>query len=189
MSLTSYDDYINATKPALETFVALSNTFINNAERITTLNFEAARTAFEKQVETTRIVLASKNIQEALAAQSSLSKPSLENAVAYSRSLYEINAGSQNELQKLAESGYEQFSKTLNTLIDQASRAAPVGGDTTFVAIKSALQAANSAIGAVSKATRQVTDIAEASVSAATNATVKAVNAVAPIPASKKKAA
>ena len=70
-------------------------------------------------------------------------------------------------------------------LLDKASKSAPAGSDVAVAAVKSAIAAATSAFDNMNKAAKQVSEIAEANVAAATNATVKAVGSSA---GSKKKA-
>jgi len=93
--------------------------------------------------------------------------------------VYEISAQTQEELAKMVEAQYAEFQKSVAGLLDQAAKSAPAGSDVAVAAVKSAIAAANSAFDNMNKAAKQVAEITEANVAAATNATVKAVGATA----------
>jgi len=117
--------------------------------------------------------------QELFSLQSSLAQPGLEKAVAYSRSVYEISAQSKEEISKLLEAQFSDFQKQVVGLLEKATKNAPAGSDVAVNAVKSAIAAATSAFDSMNKAAKQVADIAETNVAAATNATVKAVGTAA----------
>jgi hypothetical protein len=91
--------------------------------------------------------------------------------------VYEISAQTQEELSKMIEAQFGDFQKTVAGLLDKAAKSAPAGSDVAVAAVKSAIAAATSAFDNMNKAAKQVAEIAEANVAAATNATVKAVGA------------
>ena len=95
--------------------------------------------------------------------------------MAYSRSLYEIAAQTQEEISKVVEAQFTETNKNVASVLDKAAKNAPAGSDVAVAAVKSAIAAANSAYDSISKAAKQVAEIAEANVAAATSATVKAV--------------
>lgn len=178
-----------ANKANLEALVSVANTAFANAEKITALNLSLARGLVEDSITNTRSLTSAKDPQELFAIQSSLSKPMLEKAVSYNRSLYDIASGNQEQMTKLFEAQVAELNKTFSGLIDKAAQSAPAGSDVAFAAMKSALAAANSAYDSVNKVAKQVTELTEANVSAATDATVKAVGAASKAPAAAKKAA
>ena len=87
---------------------------------------------------------------------------------------------------KVLEAQLTEFNKAVGGVLDKVSKNAPAGSDVAVAAVKSAIAAANSAFDSVNKAAKQVAEIAEANVAAATNATVKAVGAAAAAPKAKK---
>jgi phasin family protein len=150
-----------------------------SAERIAALNLNTARSMLEDGVANAKAMLGAKDPQEFFAVQASLAQPSLEKAVAYSRSVYEISAQSKEEFAKLLEAQFADFQKQSLSLLEKATKNAPAGSDIAVSAVKSAIASATSAFDSLNKAAKQVADIAEANVAAATNATVKAVGATA----------
>ena len=181
------EQFAAANKASVEAMLSLANTALASAERIAALNLNTARSLLEDGVANTKAILGAKDPQEALAVQASLAQPNVEKAVAYTRSVYEISAQSKEEVSKLLEGQFGDFQKQVAGLLDKAAKSAPAGSDVAVNAVKSAIAAATSAFDSMNKAAKQVAEIAEANVAAATNATVKAVGTTAA--AGKKKAA
>ena len=183
---TTPEQFAAANKATVDSLLSVANTALASAERIAALNLNTARSVLEDSVSGTKALLGAKDAQEALSIQASLAQPNVEKAVAYSRSVYEISAQTQEELSKLVEAQFGDFQKTVAGLLDKAAKSAPAGSDVAVAAVKSAIAAANSAYDSVTKAAKQVAEIAEANVAAATSATVKAVSASTPVKSSKK---
>ncbi|QDX80716.1 granule-associated-like protein [Denitratisoma sp. DHT3] len=177
-----------ANKASMETLLTFANTAFASAERLAALNLNTARSLLEDAVANTKTLLGAKDPQELVGLQSAMAQPAVEKAVAYSRSVYEIATQTQEELNKVLENQYAELNRNVGSALDQAAKNAPAGSDVAVAAFRSALAAANSAYDSVSKAARQVAEIAEANVAAATNATVKAVNTGAAAPRAKKAA-
>ena len=73
--------------------------------------------------------MGAKDPQAALAAQSSLAKPAVEKAVAYSRSIYEITSETQQELAKMVEAQFGDFQKSMASMVELAAKSAPAGSE------------------------------------------------------------
>jgi phasin family protein len=170
------EQFAAANKASVEAMLSLANTALASAERIAALNLNTARSLLEDGVANTKAILGAKDPQEAMAVQASLAQPNVEKAVAYTRSVYEISAQSKEEVSKLLEGQFGDFQKQVAGLLDKAAKSAPAGSDVAVNAVKSAIAAATSAFDSMNKAAKQVAEIAEANVAAATNATVKAVS-------------
>jgi phasin family protein len=181
------EQFAAANKAAVDSLLSLANTALASAERIAALNLNTARSVLEDSVAGTKALLNAKDPQEALSLQASLAQPNVEKAVAYTRSVYEISAQTKDELTKVVEAQFADFQKHVANLLDQSTKTLPVGSDVAVAAVKSAITATNSAFDSLNKAAKQVSEIAEANVAAATNATVKAVSAT--TAAAKKKTA
>ncbi|WP_054622215.1 phasin family protein [Oryzomicrobium terrae] len=178
------EQFAAANKVTVDALLTIANTALASAERVAALNLHTARALIEDSVSSTKTLLGAKDVQELVSLQAALAQPNVEKAVAYSRSVYEISAQTQEEVSKVFEAQLTEFNKAIGGVLDKVSKNAPAGSDVAVAAVKSAIAAANSAFDSVNKAAKQVAEIAEANVAAATNATVKAVGA-----AGKKKAA
>ena len=177
--LTTPEQLATANKANVEAMLTLANTAFASAERFAALNLNTARAVLEDGVNNAKALLGAKDLQEVISLQATLAQPSVEKAVAYSRSVYEISAQTQEEFSKLVEAQFAEVNKNVASSLDKAAKSAPAGSDVAVAAVKSAIAAANSAYDTMSKAAKQVAEIAEANVAAATNATVKAVGAAA----------
>ena len=170
----------NANKANVETLLSIANTAFASAERLAALNLNTARAMLEDSVASAKALLAVKDVQQLMAMQSTLAQPAIEKAVAYSRSAYEIATQTQEELTKVVEAQFSEINKNVASALDQAAKNAPAGSDVAVAAVTSAIAAANSAYDSMSKAAKQVAEISQANVAAATNAAVKAAGAAAP---------
>jgi phasin family protein len=186
MNYATPEQFAAANKANVETALTMANTAFASAERLAALNLNTARTMLEDAVASAKALLGAKDIQDLFSLQATLAQPAVEKAVAYSRSIYEIATQTQEEVAKLVEAQFAEVNKNVTVALDQAAKNAPAGSDVAVAAVKSAIAAANSAYDSMSKAAKQVAEIAEANVAAATNATVKAVSVA---PASKAKKA
>ena len=169
------EQFSAANKAAVDSLLSVANTALASAERIATLNLETARSVLEDSVSGVKALMGAKDPQEALSIQASLAKPSVDKAVAYSKSVYEISTETQEQLSKMVEAQFGDFQKTVGAMLEKAAKSAPAGSDVAVAAVQSAIAAANSAFDNFRKTAKQVTDIAQNNVAAATSATAKAV--------------
>lgn len=176
---TTPEQLAGANKANVETLLTIANTAFASAERLAALNLNTARILLEDSVNNAKALLGVKDVQELLNMQAALAQPAFEKAVAYSRSVYEITSQTQDEFSKIFDSQYVELNKNVSNVLDKAAKSAPAGSDVAVAAVKSAIAAANSAYETMNKAAKQVAEMAEANVAAATSATVKAVGATA----------
>ena len=161
-----------ANKATVEALLAVANTQFTALEKLATIQASAVKSAFEDSVANTRALLSAKDVQEFVTLQNSFTQPTIEKAIAYSKSVYEVATEANAELSKVAERRVAEWNENFVTLLDKVSKNAPAGSDVAVAAVKSMLAAANSAYDNLSKAAKQATEIAEANVAAATE-TVK----------------
>jgi len=168
---TATPEQIAATnKAGVEALLSLANSQFSALERLSALNSNATKSAFEEAVGHAKALLNAKDVQEFVNLNSAAAQPALEKAVAYSRSVYEVASQSQGEIVKFVEAQAAEFNKNLAGLLDKFSKNAPAGSDVAVAAVKSALAAANSAYDSFNKVAKQATEIAEANFAAATTA-------------------
>ena len=174
MSYAIPEQLAASNKALVESLLTIANTAFTSAERLAALNLNTARSVLEDSVSSAKTLLAIKDVQELMGTQTTMAQPSLEKLVAYSRGIYEIGSQTQEELSKVFEAQYTELNKNVSSALDKAAKSAPAGSDVAVAAVKSVIAAANSAYDSINKAAKQVAEIAEANVTAATNATVKA---------------
>jgi len=169
------EQFAAANKAAVDSLLSVANTALASAERIATLNLETARSVLEDSVSGAKALMGAKDPKEALSIQASLAQPNVEKAVAYSKSIYEISSEAQEELSKMVEAQFGDFQKTISGMLEKAAKSAPAGSDVAVAAVQSAIAAANSAFDNFRKTAKQMGDLAQSNVAAATSATTKAV--------------
>ena len=172
--IATTENLASANKASVEAFLTLANTAFASAERLAALNLNTARSFLEDSMANAKALLGAKDLQQLAALQTTLAQPSVEKLVSYSRNVYEIATQTQEEVSKIVESQFAEVNKNVSSALDKAVKNAPAGSDVAVAAVKSAIAAANSAYDNMSKAAKQVAEIAEANIAAATSATVKA---------------
>jgi phasin family protein len=160
------EQFAAANKATVDSLLAVANTALASAERIASLNLNTARAALEDATSGVQSVISAKDPQAALAAQSSLAKPAVEKAVAYSRSVYEITSEAQKDLAKMVEAQFGDFQKNVAGMVAMASKSAPAGSEGAVAAIQSAIAAANSAFGNMNAVAKQFAETAQANIAA-----------------------
>lgn len=161
---------------------ALFELTLHGLEKWSSLHFDTARRAAGSWYEHASQPSAN-DAGEFAARHAEFVRPQLENLSAYLHQLLTLALDAQAGLLRQAEQGRADWNRALNSSLDWY--AGPGQGPTfTVDAIKSAISAANSAFDQANRTVRQVADIAGASVSAASSATLRATG-----PAGRKKAA
>ena len=163
-----------ANKASLETLFGLTTKAFEGVEKLVELNLQVARTTLAETADTALAAASVKDVQELLALQAGLLQPAAEKAAAYSRHLYDIMAGTNAEVAKVAEAQMAEGQKKVMALVDTAVKNAPAGTESAVAMVKSAVAAANNAYETVHKATKQATEVAEANFNVMTNTAVNA---------------
>jgi len=161
-----------ANKANVEAILSLAASQFAAFEKFANLNTNAVKTAFEDTLSNARTLLGAKDVQEFVSLQSGLAQPTIEKAIAYSKSAYEVATEANAEMSKMAEKRIAEWNENFVSMLDKATKNAPAGSDVAVAAVKSMLAAANSAYDNFNKVAKQATEIAEANVNVATE-TVK----------------
>lgn len=186
--LNSPEQFLNAQRNKLNTFLGLSQKSFANVEKVVELNLNAIKSYMEDSTEAVKALTSVKDVQELVSVTTAVSQPIAEKAVAYGKDLYKLQSGVASETAKLVEEQIAEVNKSFVELFESATKNAPAGTEGAVALMKSAMTAANSAYDTVSKATKQAVEMAEANVSAATQATLKAADTAASAGRSRKAA-
>jgi len=158
-----------AQKANVEALLAVASFQFSAMEKLANLNANAVKAAFEDSVTNTRALMGAKDAQEFTSLQSTLAQPTLEKAIAWSKSVYEVATSANSELSKLAEQRTAEWNENFASMLEKATKNAPAGSDVAVAAMKQMLTAANSAYDNLNKVAKQATEMAEANVTAATD--------------------
>src|SRR4026207_278862 len=92
-----------ASKANVESLLPVANAQFAALEKLANIQASAMKSAFEDSIANTRALLGAKDVQEFGSLQNPFAQPTLEKAMAYSRSVYEVATGANAELSKVAE--------------------------------------------------------------------------------------
>jgi phasin family protein len=140
---------------------------LESTERLIDLNLKVAKAAFADSSKVAMSVTDVKDAKQLLGATPDAMRPVVERSAAYVRGLWEITSDTQAELAKLMEERLTQFNKSIVANLDKVAKSGPAGSEVAVAAVKSAMAAANSAYDSAVKAAKQVADLTEANVAAA----------------------
>jgi phasin family protein len=174
------DQMMALNKASLEAAVRFAGIALEGAERMLELQLKTAKSAFADGVQQAKAFTEIKDVQELAHLKNTIAQPSMEKATSYYKSVYDVAATTQSEINKLVEEQVAEFNKQVVTSLDKVVKSAPAGSEVAVAAVKSAITAVNSAYDNLSKSAKQFAEMTQANVEAAT---VQAVHAT------KKKAA
>ena len=167
-TLPAVPEQISAVnKVGVDITLRVAGIAFEGAERLIELNLKAAKAAFADSAKAAKSVTDVKDVKQLLAVDPAAIQPVVEKSTAYLRGLWEIASDTQGELAKVMEERVTHFNKTVVATLDKVAKSGPAGSDVAVAAVKSAIAAANSAYDSAVKAAKQVADLTEANVAAA----------------------
>ncbi|MGN6578597.1 MAG: TIGR01841 family phasin [Bordetella sp.] len=161
-------------KAAVNTFVAAQSAVFEGFEKLIDLNLKVVKATLDEVSQKSQQATDLKDAQEVSSFISASAQPSADKALAYSKHVYDIFAGVQAELSKLAEAQIAEGRQQVSAAVEQLTKNAPAGSESAVAMLKSSLATATSAYDSLAKAAKQAADVAESNLSAAANATFKA---------------
>jgi phasin family protein len=161
------EQLIAANKEALESFISFAGIMFVGTEKLIDLNLKTSKAAFADSAKSLKALASIKDVQELSDVQATFAQPVADKFAAYGRSVYAVASETQADLTKFFEERFAEANKNFVTALDKAAKSAPAGSDVAVAAVKSAVAAANQAYDVFSKASRQVVEATEATVSAA----------------------
>ncbi len=163
----STEQIVAANKAATDLLISIANIQIAAFERFSALTFNAAKTVVDDGLEQAKTLLGAKNTQELISLNSAVAQPSIEKAIAYSRSMYDVALQAQSEMTKVIEAHAGELNKSILGNLDKGAMTSTPGSSIAAAAVKSALAAAGSAYDSLSKISKQATELTEANFTAA----------------------
>ncbi len=139
----------------------------DNAEKLLKLNLTAAKSAFAQGIQNAQAAASVKDVQELFALRTHFAESGVQTALAYSRTFYELASQAQAQFTAISEESWASYSKGVATWVDTASKSAPAGSDVAMNAFKSTFAATTAAFDQFQRASKQVVNLADASVRAA----------------------
>jgi phasin family protein len=171
MSNPNFEQLTAAQKANAEVMMTLLRTAFDGVERLTALNMAASREFFNNTVANAQQLLSAKDAAAVAKLNSELAQPNVDKLVGYSRSVYDLVTEMQKEITSVMEAQYSSFTKNAASAVEKAKASAPVGGDVFAATMQSMLGASTKAFDQMTSMAKQLSDIAEANIQAASKTT------------------
>lgn len=154
-------------KAQIDTALRFATIAAEGAEKLVDLQIKTAKAAFSEGVKNAKALAEVKDVSDLPTWTSANIQPGIDKATAYTRSFYEVAAGTQSEISAVLEEQVAEFNKGLVTTLETALKSAPAGSESAVAAVKSAIGTANSVYESIIKATKQLAATTEANIAAA----------------------
>lgn len=168
MNTNTPEQFVQMQKATLDTFQAVALKSVEGFEKIAELNIQAVKTSLTETSDQVKAALAARDAKAFGDLATVGAQPAVEKFAAYANHVYEIASDTGTEIARIFEKQFADSNKQLTAAIDAMAKSAPAGTEGVVTFVKSAVTAANTAYDQVNKAARQVADIAEANIAAAT---------------------
>ena len=188
VSFPTLDHYYTFLKKASGTWSEFSSTAFDKYEKLNDLNIKHSKRAITDTSEAISAVLEIRDPKEFIEFAQSSVAPFPGKMSAYIKEVYKINTDLLKSGSQYVETESEEISKVISDQVEEMSKNAPAGTEGVVAMTKSSLAASSSTYESMTKAAKQVFDIVDSNIEAAS----KAGESVATSPASKgrgKKAA
>jgi phasin family protein len=171
------EQFAELNKSNVEQATRLAAIALENTEKLMKLNLATAKNAWAHSVESAAAVASVKDVQDLFALRAKLAEMGVQNALAYSRNLYDLASQAQADYAAASEEVWSSYTKGVANWVETATKSAPAGSDVAVNAFKSTVAATTAAFDQFQKATKQVVNLADASVRAAAAQAAKATPA------------
>jgi phasin family protein len=175
--ITSPTQLLELQRVHMNALNAVGRALIAGAEKLSTLNVKASRSAIDSVTEAAQSLTGAKDPNELLALSGASAQPSLEKLVGYTRDWVGIVTAVSAEIGKVVEQQIADGNRRAAELLDFAAKNAPAGSEQALAMLRSAVAAGNTAFDTSSKVSRQAADWAQANFTAAAKAATTAVAA------------
>lgn len=169
------DQFIALHKANLDSMQALTATSLAGFERLTQLNLAAARSTFEEAAEQAKSMLEIKDVKQFADVGLNAAQPVGDKIAAYARHVYDIANETGSEIAKVVDQHLADGNRQLHATIEALASNAPAGSEGIISFIKSAATSAGTAYDQFNKASKQVVELTEANVAAASKSVMNGV--------------
>ncbi len=175
--ITNPSQFFELQRVHVDALKAVGQALIEAAEKLSSLNASATRSAIDSATETAQSLSGVSDPKQLVALSGATAQPSVEKLVNYTRELVGIANGVGAEIGKAVEREIAESNKRIAELLDYATKNAPAGSEQALALFRGAVAAGNTAFDTISKISRQAAEWGEANFTAAAKATSTAVAA------------
>ncbi len=164
---TTPDQFLALHKANLESLQALTASTLAGFERLTQLNLATTRASVEEATDRMKSMLDVKDVKDLAGVGLNASQPAAERLSTYAKSVYEIANETGTEIAKVIDQHFADGNRQLHSVIDAMARNAPAGSEGMVTFVKSAVSSAGTAYDQFNRASKQVAEMTEANIAAA----------------------
>ena len=166
--MTTVSEQISAFGRAqVETALRLVTIAAEGTEKFFDLQIRNSKTAFSEGMKNAKTLADVKDFSDLPAWTSSTFQPGIDKVTTYARSVYEVAAGTQSEINAVLETQIADFSKDVVVALEAALKSAPAGSEPAVAAVKAVIGTANTVYESIAKASKQLAAMTEANLTAA----------------------
>lgn len=180
MNTINLEQLAESQKANAQVMMTLVRTAFHGMEQLSALNLAASRELFNTSASGAQQLLEVKDPQQLKGIATSLAQPNVDKLLEYSRGLYDLAANMQREITSVMEQQYSSMSQQAAGLVGKGGVATPIAGDVFGAAMQQMMNASSTAFENISQMAKQMTDIVDANVKAASSATAQAAAALTP---------
>lgn len=148
---------------------------MQTAERLMSLQLEAARSAVEDGARQAHELAQVSDAQQALELRRRFAAEAVDKALDYSRQVCKLASDTQGEVARLMEDRMSTYHREMSAAVEELAKHAPAGSEAVIGTLRQAMGTTSTALETMTKAARQMAEMAEASVKAAADAAAGAV--------------
>ena len=165
----SPNSYAEFHQAGMDALIEFAHANFAAFERLSALNFNVARSAFNDSTAYAQALLATKDAPELSRLGAALAFPALDRTIVYSLDVCELGSQAQGEMAKLVDAQATGFGNRIATELERFARFAPAGSGMAVKAVKSALDTANSALGSLTEFGVKTSELAQTKLAAVTS--------------------
>jgi phasin family protein len=158
-------------KSNLESFQAMTASSLSALEKLTQLNVAATRSTLAETSDRLSALFEAKDVKQLAELAAAHAQPTGDKVTAYAKHVFDIAQQTGTEIVKAVEQQVAESNRQMHAMVDAVAKTAPAGSEGLVTFVKSAMAAAGTAYDQVNKASKQVVEMAEANVAAATKTT------------------
>jgi phasin family protein len=173
------DQLVALHKSNLESLQAMTASSLAAIEKLTQLNLAATRSTMAETTDRLSAFFDAKDVKQLTELATANVQPTGDKMAAYAKHVFEIAQQTSSDIAKAVENNVAESNRQMHAMVDALAKTAPAGSEGMVSFVKSAMAAAGTAYDQVNKASKQVVEMAEANVAAATKTTTGARRAAA----------
>jgi len=177
-AFSSNEHYTDLFKKGAGAYSEFSSMAFENFEKLNDLNIKYLKSSMKEASEKASEGLELKDIPETVSFWQAMAEPMSAKVATYYKEIYKINSGFVKAAASLIEAETEEVGKTVSEKVSEFSKSAPAGSEGVVAMTKSSIAASTSTYESMTKAAKQVLEIVDSNVEAATKAGQAAVSPV-----------